>query len=166
MTAQRSLNITTGHNPTGNTLVIWQWGELEGAVTPGDAVDRGIALLNVAAISECEARIMEELRNATKSPTASLLQLIRAARPKTMSGINPIYGMKTQSPLVEIFWYGDQLSLDLAEARHHAQAYLEAAETARTDNFMVSAFEDVGLDPEMRKRVFDSFRKYRQQMEA
>lgn len=167
MTTEKQLSIGTRYNSLGVALVRWEWGELEGFLIPSEAIERGLALISIAAMAEAEATIAEELCRATQSPLVAVLRLVRTARRPLTQGINPIYGLKTKQSMVEIFWYGDQLCLDLAEARYHGQAYLEAAESARTDNYMLSAFADVELvfNPEVREQFFESFRKYRQQME-
>ena len=162
----KTLSVTTGHNFAGNTLVFWSWGKHEGSLTPADAIGQALALINAAAISRSEADIAIELSKGAQCPIHQIMPLIRAARSPLPLGINPIYGQKTEQPLVECFWYGEQITMNLNDAYHHAQCLMEAAESARTDNFLVSAFKDAGLNPEQRERVFASFRNYRKQMEG
>jgi hypothetical protein len=166
MTTEQSLSITTAYNATGITLVFWRWGKRDGFLTPGEAIDRAMALINAAAVSESEATIAGLLAG-TQSPLPVILGLIRTARsPMLMvEGAHPIYGLQTKQPLVECYWYGDRVALTLEDARQHARCLLEAAESARTDNFLANACQDEWLFPEVQERIFERFRDYRQHME-
>jgi hypothetical protein len=165
MTIESTLNVTTYLSSTSNTLVCWTWGEETGFLTPGAAIDQAMALINAAAIAESEACIALTLAAVTQSPLPAILGLVRAARSPMPSGLNPIYGFHTKQPLVECFWYRQRIAFTIEDARQHAQYLLGAAEAARTDNLLSSAFEDAGLNPELRERVFARFQAYRLQME-
>jgi hypothetical protein len=161
--------ITTSLDPaTSEAFVGWQYKDRRDYVSIATAISRGKALLDACAVAEVEGRVAQTIAKNTQSPIKNVLALVRASRPANPCGdhgANPIYGCKTNRPLVEIAWYGETLVFDIEDARDHATILLEAAEAARTDQWLGAAFHSMGLNDELKERVLDNFRAFRASQE-
>jgi hypothetical protein len=94
-----------------------------------------------------------------------LLQSIRSGRGyEELDGMAPIFGVKTQAPLVSISWIpGRPLSFGLDEAQSIALNLFAAAEGAETDNWLQRSCFEAGVSNELLDRIFANFAKYRNQ---
>jgi hypothetical protein len=127
------------------------WGKSEGVLSVPDARNRGMALLQAAAIAEAEARVFEIIMppkrgfsptNPDKRAKEAILTLREARKQRTPlpPDINPIYGFNNREPLIEYAWGEEKGILDLDAARDHARGLIEAAEAAEKDSFFYYFF--------------------------
>ncbi|MGI8933350.1 MAG: hypothetical protein ACR2FS_04675, partial [Phormidesmis sp.] len=122
--------------PDGKTpMVGWHLNGNDGRLTLLEARDRAEALFLAAAVADTEARIAFKLSGLkdekpkgfggkpTKVEKAffSINMLMRAERLPLPDGITPIFGWKTQLPLVDIDLYGELFQWKTGQAREHAR---------------------------------------------
>lgn len=152
------------------TYVHWQQGQYEGYWETSEAIAKGTALILVAGISLAEANIMMGLLLAFdlepgteeyEAKCAQTLQLIRSSRVDLPSNLKPIFGYKTQQPLVEIGWYKTARTVSIEGALEEAQIILEAANAAITDSLLDRSMAGAGIKDRFRQKVFDKMREIR-----
>jgi hypothetical protein len=136
------------------------YGDFTSDFSVNEARSKAAAIIRVAAIAETEAAIARKITEIGKHKTNFARQryfhqsliLVRDARPVLPLGIEPIYGSKTQRPLVVLYGYkpdNEPLTLEIEEALEHAEAILVVAEAVQTDAWLAQAVTGAGVSKEL-----------------
>jgi hypothetical protein len=166
----------------------WRLQEQSDILTLPEARQRAKDLFTAAAIAEAEAAIFEGLADVPLAPSdrvpgygfkaqaavaankakmldmaARMTVLLRTHRPPMPKGLEMIYGMNTKLPLLNVYWYGEPLEWDMQQAREHAIALLETAESAESDAFYHHFLKSCELSDEAAGALLREFFVFRQQ---
>ncbi|MGL5832967.1 MAG: hypothetical protein ACRC1Z_07005 [Waterburya sp.] len=146
--------VSSDNNPS--VLVSYQ--KTRATLNITEARKLAFALIKAIAIAETEVAIIKKLSpvkikrgfstqsNKDLGILVGLIELIRSARPNKHPTITPIFGLKTQLPLIDYQILDERLQLQIPEASHHAQCLIECAEAAEEDAFIYKYFaEKIGL---------------------
>src|SRR6185369_15251603 len=80
----------------------------------------------------------------------------------TMISVSTIYGAKTKEPYVVLEIRNPEMYMSPTQAREIAQMFLEAADAAESDGFVVEFFQKhIGLDTNDATKLLLIFREYR-----
>ena len=138
-------------NNNAKVLIAYELKKLELILTGEDACKHGIALFKAALVSEYEANLLYNLsplynqtgkgfgqKAKNEQIHASFLKMLRDCRPELPDFVKPIFGYKTQAPLVDYFLSGHKIQLGIEECLYHAGNVLQCAEAATTDEFLLN----------------------------
>jgi hypothetical protein len=172
------VNATIDPDNPNIPLVYWRYEKAKGTLGVNEARERALKLFEAAAIAETEVRIAKEIAKSTGNgsrgfdptyqkrldiETAKILAVIRQSRPQLPEGLEIIYGFKTREPLINLFWYGEQMQWEPERLRHHATALIECAESSESDRwFYIFLGNTMGLQPEEVNQLLQDFAKFRQ----
>ena len=153
-------------------LILVQYQNVEGTLTIKDARERAIALIRAVTITQIAGNLFKVLKPEKKAfgkpkkkdeeMFGAFVYFVRSARPKLNSDIEPIFGLKTQKPLINYKILNQKIQLEIESALHHAQALLVVAEAAEGDAFMYSLSDRFNISKEEIAFILKEFAKYRQ----
>lgn len=156
------LRVESVVSQNNNPSVLISYQETQATLSIVEARKHAFALVKAIAIAETEVAIIKKLSPVKLSKGFStqsnkkelgvlrgLIDLIRSARPSEHPTIKPIFGFKTQLPLIDYQILDERLQLQIPEASHHAQCLIECAEAAEEDAFIYKYFANkIGLSRE------------------
>jgi hypothetical protein len=161
-------------------MVAWYCNETEGLLTLLEAREQANALFLASAIAETEARVALKVsglkdhkpKGFGKKPTEiektfyQVMMLMREERPPLPEGIRPIFGWKTQQPLVEIELYGKLDRLPVEDVKNHARWLIECAEAAESDCFFYGFLkEKLDVSAEVANGLLQEFSDFRKRVQ-
>ncbi|NES64266.1 MAG: hypothetical protein F6K24_02830 [Okeania sp. SIO2D1] len=139
-------------------------------MTSEEAFQKGADLLCAIAVAQAEFNILKSLVKKGFGNTKSQKNFVQkrkkliTQRPPLPDTINPIYGAKTNTPLVEYFLEDVKLTLHFDTANFHARSLIEVSEVVKTDLYLSSFMRDkINLTDKEIAIWLGDFRLYRDQ---
>jgi hypothetical protein len=161
-------------------MVGWRLNGTGGTLSLTEAREQATTLFLAAAIAETEARIALKLsglkehkpKGFGKKPTEvekafySITMLMREERPLLPEGVRPIFGWKSQQPLVEIDFYGELVRLPVEDTKNHARWLIEVADGAESDCFFYGFLkEKLDISAEVANGFLQEFSEFRKRVQ-
>lgn len=164
-----TLTLTQARNRAKTIFQAIGYAEAEGAIVRGlvevaikatQEEGRGFGITGIVAQKKAKMEAM--------TVAAQVREMIRQTREPLPQGIEAIYGLKKEKPLVNVSWYGEPIQWEPVQAQQHAIQLLESAEAAESDGFFLHFLEqEIGVSKEECHPMIQAFQTYRhrQQLE-
>ena len=163
--------------PTFQPCVAIVWGDQRGVITATAAEKRATDLLTAIAIAQAEGSFFKMLApqikpkgfggkfivNDEEKKAIAVLNFLRSNRLPLPEDINPIFGHRTQRPLIEYRWGERKVVWELDLAATHARRLFEVANVAISDSFFYRFCQTRNIPKEVAEDILEELLIFRRQ---